>query len=201
MTVTARVFTSGAQSHRQLTLVIALVSVRDWMGQYQDTILFLVVSHHNNSISVISWWCYGYEMRWRQPKPTLLLTRGIFNLPHHMGLVWEELAFDNAVSYTQQGNGLQYSYMLWQWSGVVPLSPGSVTPYSNKLSYLPNSSITNTAQQNSVSHKRGFSWLWFIRRVKRVVEGKSLIFVEGLYQSQCKPIDKRNTLFMIFAYI
>ena len=40
-----------------------------------------------------------YEMRRHMPKPTLLLTEGIFNLPHYIGMVWEELAFDDAVSY------------------------------------------------------------------------------------------------------
>ena len=45
-----------------------------------------------------------YEMR-RQPEPTLLPTQGIFNLQHHMGMVWEELVFDDAVSstYTKWG--------------------------------------------------------------------------------------------------
>ena len=42
----------------------------------------------------------SYEMRRRKPEPTLLTTQGIFNLPHHIGVVWEELAFDDAVSYT-----------------------------------------------------------------------------------------------------
>ena len=50
-----------------------------------------------------------YEMRRRKPEPTLLLTQGIFNLPHHIGMVREELAFDDGVSYTQRGNGLQHS--------------------------------------------------------------------------------------------
>ena len=47
-----------------------------------------------------------YEMR--KPEPTLLLTQRIFrfNLPHHKGIVLEELTFDDAVSYTQWGNGL-----------------------------------------------------------------------------------------------
>ena len=49
-----------------------------------------------------------YEMR-RMPEPALLQTQGIFNLPHHIGMVGEELAFDDAVSYTQQGNRLQHS--------------------------------------------------------------------------------------------
>ena len=36
-------------------------------------------------------------------------TQGIFNLPHHIGMVWQELAFDDAVSYTQQVNGFWHS--------------------------------------------------------------------------------------------
>ena len=50
-----------------------------------------------------------YQMRRRKRKPTLLPTQGTFNLQHHLGMVWEELAFDDAVSYTQQGNGLEHS--------------------------------------------------------------------------------------------
>ena len=42
-----------------------------------------------------------YEIRRRKPKSTLLLTQRIFNLPHLTSTVWEELAFDNALSYTQ----------------------------------------------------------------------------------------------------
>ena len=29
----------------------------------------------------------------------------LFNLPHHIGMAWEEVAFDDAVNYTQWGNG------------------------------------------------------------------------------------------------
>ena len=47
-----------------------------------------------------------YAMRRRKPKPTLLPTRGIFNFRYHVGVVWEKLVFDDAVSYTQQENGL-----------------------------------------------------------------------------------------------
>ena len=36
-----------------------------------------------------------YEMKRRKPEPT----QKIFNLPHNVGRVWEELAFDDAVSY------------------------------------------------------------------------------------------------------
>ena len=44
-----------------------------------------------------------YEMRRGKPESTLLPTLGIYNLPHRIGMVWEELAFDKAVSYTQRG--------------------------------------------------------------------------------------------------
>ena len=48
-------------------------------------------------------------MRRGNPKPTLLTTQGIFNLGHHIGKVREELAFDDAVSYAQQGNELWHN--------------------------------------------------------------------------------------------
>ena len=44
-----------------------------------------------------------HEMR-RKPKP---IPSWIFKRPHHIGMVREEVAIDNAVSYIQQGNGLQ----------------------------------------------------------------------------------------------
>ena len=47
------------------------------------------------------------EMR-RKPEQTLLPTQVISDLPHHIGMVSEELAFDDCVSYTQWGNGLQH---------------------------------------------------------------------------------------------
>ena len=50
-----------------------------------------------------------HEMRRRKSEPTLLLTRGSFNLPHHTDMVGEELAFDDAVSYTEWGNGSHHS--------------------------------------------------------------------------------------------
>ena len=40
-----------------------------------------------------------YEMRSRKPECTLLHTQGILNLLHRIGMVCEELAFDDAVSY------------------------------------------------------------------------------------------------------
>ena len=49
-----------------------------------------------------------YELR-RKPEPALLPTQEFFNLPHQIGMVGEAPAFDGAVSYTQQENGLQHS--------------------------------------------------------------------------------------------
>ena len=43
-----------------------------------------------------------YEMRRRKPEPALLLIEGIFNVPHHIGMVWEELVFDDTTSCTKQ---------------------------------------------------------------------------------------------------
>ena len=46
-----------------------------------------------------------YEMRRRKANPTLLPTQVIFSLRHPTCMVWKELAFDDAVSYAQRGNG------------------------------------------------------------------------------------------------
>ena len=43
-----------------------------------------------------------FEIRTRKPERTLLPTEGIFNLPHHVGLVWEELAFDDTVIHSRE---------------------------------------------------------------------------------------------------
>ena len=50
-----------------------------------------------------------YEMGWRKPEPTLSLTQRIFIFLQHIGMAQEELAFDDAVNYTQLGNGLQHT--------------------------------------------------------------------------------------------
>ena len=38
-------------------------------------------------------------MRRKKPEPTFLPTQVIVNLPHHLGMVQEEVALDDAVSY------------------------------------------------------------------------------------------------------
>ena len=47
-----------------------------------------------------------YEMRRGKHEPTFLLTQGIVKLRHHIGMIIEELAFHEAVGYTQRGHGL-----------------------------------------------------------------------------------------------
>ena len=44
-----------------------------------------------------------------RPQPTVVPTTVIINPPHHIGMAQEELASDDAVSYTQQENRLQHS--------------------------------------------------------------------------------------------
>ena len=69
-----------------------------------------------------------HEMKKGTYEPTPLLSHGSFNLPHHILVVREELAFGDAVNYTRQGNGLQHSGInVMTVAGLVPLSPGSQT--------------------------------------------------------------------------
>ena len=58
-----------------------------------------------------------YEMRRRKPNPSRLLTYGIFNVPHHISMVWEELAFNDDVSYTEQ----------WKWIAAAQLNVIAMT--------------------------------------------------------------------------
>ena len=39
-----------------------------------------------------------YKMRRKKPEPTPLLSQGMFNLLHHIGMASKELTFDDAVS-------------------------------------------------------------------------------------------------------
>ena len=66
--------------------------------------LLVMILHHSNSISVIS--RRLYDVWDEEPEPTLLPTQAIFNLPHHIGMVEDELAFDDYASYAQWGDGL-----------------------------------------------------------------------------------------------
>ena len=74
-----------------------------------------------------------YELSRKKPDPTLLLTQGIFNLPH-------QLAIDDAVSYTKRRNRLQHSVV--PVTGFVPLSPRSPTLCFNQLNHLPTAHET-----------------------------------------------------------
>jgi hypothetical protein len=88
----------------------------DWQSHTQPTELtlrpviikcvccccFTSQQRYFSHIAAVMWWD---EMRGdRNPEPTLLPTKGIFHLPHHIDMVWEKLAFDNAVSLHSGGN-------------------------------------------------------------------------------------------------
>ena len=47
-----------------------------------------------------------YDTRRRKPEPTFLLTQGIFNLPHHTGMVCEELVCGEMDCSTGNGYGI-----------------------------------------------------------------------------------------------
>ena len=73
-------------------------------------------------------------MRRGKLEPIILLpTRGIFTLPHHIYMVCEEQAFDDAVSWEMDYSKLNLMAM----TGFVPLSLWSPTQRLNQLSYLP----------------------------------------------------------------
>ena len=76
-----------------------------------------------------------YEMRRRKPEPTLLPTQGTFNLPHHIGMVCEELVFGDAVHSGEMDCSTTNCYSS-DWASY-SLSPEAPTPRSNPLSYLP----------------------------------------------------------------
>ena len=41
------------------------------------------------------------QTRRRKPETTVLPTQGFFNCSHYIGMVWQKLAFDDTISYTQ----------------------------------------------------------------------------------------------------
>ena len=49
----------------------------------------------------------------RKPQPTLLPTQSILSLPPHIDTVWEQLALDDAVSYTQRWKSKLAEVMGW----------------------------------------------------------------------------------------
>ena len=65
-----------------------------------------------HAIATIFQLYHGTDMVWDEKEKTqayILMNQGIFNTPHHIGMVWEELAFDDTVIYRQRGNGLHHS--------------------------------------------------------------------------------------------
>ena len=71
----------------------------------------------------------------RKLELTVLPIQGIFNLPHHICMVWEELAFDDAVKLYKARKWISAQLNAVMW--FIPLSPGSLTQCFNQLSYLP----------------------------------------------------------------
>ena len=87
-------------------------SIRIYLHISEELLLILESSSHypcfSNDLyclSRVSMNSLVFTSRWqlveRKPNPTLLLTQGIINLPHHVDMVWGQLAFDDTVSYTQ----------------------------------------------------------------------------------------------------
>ena len=97
---------------------------------------FVVVLHHSNSISVVYWQWYHVSDGEENVRSYTFTDSGIFNLPHHTGMVWEELAFDYAVSYTQREKWIAAQLNVMAVVGFVPLSSGSPRQCLNQLSYL-----------------------------------------------------------------
>ena len=63
-----------------------------------------------NSLLFISWW----QLVDLKPEPTLLPTHRIVNVPHHIDIVWEQLGFDDTVSYTQWWKFKLAKVMAWR---------------------------------------------------------------------------------------
>ena len=77
----------------------------------------------------------------RKPEPTPLLTHGIFNLPHHIDMVREQLTFGDAVSYTQWWKFKLAGVMAW---GIEPLTFRLGVLFQKKVRH-PNHSATEDA--------------------------------------------------------
>ena len=116
--------------------------------------LFVIGLPHSNSFSVISRWWYMYEIRRRKPEPTLLPNQGIFNLPHHIGMVWEELIFYEVVdcSAAKCYNRDWDSYPCPQ--GHIPRT------LTNSVNSPPQSSFNNEGCEPEVIEPRQWFLLW-----------------------------------------
>ena len=72
-----------------------------------------------------------YEMRSWKPEHTLLQTQGIFNLPHHIGMVWEELASDNTNLYMAR-KWIAAQLNVMGVTGIIYPCPNAMSPPSNE---------------------------------------------------------------------
>ena len=60
-----------------------------------------------------------YAIR-RKSEPTLLPTQKLVIIPHHIGIIWEELAYDATVSYTQWGKSTAAQLNVIVLTGFIP---------------------------------------------------------------------------------
>ena len=98
--------------------------------------------HHSNSILVISW--HGYDV-WDEKKKAWAYTftnSMIYNLQHHICMVWKMLAFDDTV-----GKWIAAELNATAVMGFVSQFPGSPTQRLNQQRYLP---ILHCGGQNDV---------------------------------------------------
>ena len=89
---------------------------------------------------------HGGEMMYKKRRKkawayTFTNSRNFFNLPHHIGMVWEELAFDDAVSYTLWEIDCSTAKCYTRDWDPYPCPQGHLIPISNRLSHLPTLSF------------------------------------------------------------
>ena len=74
------------------------------------------------------------EMTRTKPEPTLLPIQGIFNFPHHIGMVWEELAFDDTVKLYGVGKWIA------AWLNIIAVTPFIMSSFiiNKQLSIIRN---------------------------------------------------------------
>ena len=79
-----------------------------------------------------------YEIRRKKTEPTLLPNKGIFNLPHHIGLIWEGTGLWWCCKSYTAGKWIAAQLNVMANAGFILLSSGLATQHFNQLSYLPN---------------------------------------------------------------
>ena len=93
-------------------------------------------------------WC----MRWEE-SPSLHFYWLIFNLPHHIGMVWEELAFNDAVSYSV-GKWIAAQLNIIAVTGIHTPVPRVIYSALKSTELSPHPLIVNAGKQPSGSVKQ-----------------------------------------------